>query len=489
MGDLRFSVPNIEDYDPRIWETAYLTGIEGIPWLCKHSVNGNQFTIGREIDESGKLNIVWPTNQFGNLCLSTTSLRITDDPYSLLVELARGTVYRLKFQTSEWQRIGLRLPDPFFSLAESSLSSLLHALTSPRDSERQLSNAQTAINMAVQASIELCDSFSTQALEARRNNEGRLSTLLGGRVDKGVSLSRVGEALNTAFNLTVIPAELGAVESESGNTDFGPFDDQIAWATRSDHKTCVGPLVDFRSGRLPQWMILLDQDFEHILESACQHAKSTVERFAGKTHLWNCAAGLNVPNELNWSDEEVLRMAVSLIETVRRADERNPVLLTIDQPWSEYLRNDANGISPLHFADALIRADLGLSGLALELNFDQWPGGSFPRDPIEVSRLIDRWSMLGLPLMVVLSGPTDAENGHQSHTRVSGWKTPNSGGIVSPDAIVRLLMSKPSVHAIIWNQLSDATSGPTNGAGLWNQDGKAKSVLSEFAKLRKSYLH
>ena len=95
MGDLRFKCSNTQNYDPRVWNTAYITGIEGIPWECHQQHSGDQFNIGREIDESGKLNIVWPTRTAGNLCLSTTTLRISDDTYSLVVELARGCVGKL----------------------------------------------------------------------------------------------------------------------------------------------------------------------------------------------------------------------------------------------------------------------------------------------------------------------------------------------------------------------------------------------------------
>ena len=194
-------------------------------------------------------------------------------------------------------------------------------------------------------------------------------------------------------------------------------------------------------------------------------------------------------------------------ETVRRGDERSPVLLTIDQPWSEYLRTDTHGISPLHFADALIRADLGLSGLALELNFDRWPGGTLPRDPIELNQLIDRWSMLGLPLMVILSAPTGrnvtaAQAPTSSAGRVTDWQVPkpdwacleptpasiDEPGYISPDTIVSLLLSKPSVHAIIWNSIRDSESNSFQ-SGLWTESVQSKPFLSRLAKLRKTSLH
>lgn len=485
MGDLRFTVAQTEDYDPRVWETAYITGIEGIPWQCHHALTANQFSIGRQIDESGKLNIVWPSASLGNVCLSTTSLRVTDEPYSLVVELARGTVSRLKTQTAEWQRIGLRLPDSFFPIAEDALQRFLQALILPPDSEPQRENAQQAIDLALQASQVLCDTYSQQALEARRQTEGRLSTLLGLDLTNSARPAEFSTWAEPAINLISIAADLGAVESSSGSPLFEPIDAHVEWAIAQQKKICMGPLVNFRRGRLPRWMVLLEDDFDNILRAACHHARTTLDRYRGKVQIWNCAAGLNVPNELDWSDEQVLRLAVSLIETVRRADDRSPVLLTIDRPWSEYLRDDADGISPLHFADALIRADLGLSGLGLDLHLDDWPDGSFPRDLMEISRMIDRWSMLGLPLMVQLNAPTSADSG-DAQRRISQWQMSiDSQGLVPPQSIVHLLLSKPSVHAITWT----ASKVDTSYRELYTAQGQATPLLQCLTRLRADYLH
>ena len=489
MGELRFKFPNAEQMDLRVWSTAYITGIEGIPWQCHHHLADDQFSIGRDIDESGKLNIVWPTSVAGNVCLTTTSLRISERPYSLPVELARGTLSRLKNQTAEWQRMGLRLPDEFFPLAEAALNQLLRALTARPDDPASLQWSQQAIDMAIEASFQLTNAFANQALEARRASEGRMATLFGVGLQTGIKLDSIGQVLTTAFNMVAVRADLGSIESASGRAEFAPFDDQVEWATEQQKKVCVGPLVNFRRGRLPQWMVLLDEGFERFLEVACQHARTVVERYRGRVHLWNCAAGLNAPNEVDWNDEEILRMAVSLIETVRQADDRTPVLLTIDQPWSEYLRDDADGISPLHFADALIRAELGLSGIALELNFDLWPDGTFPRDPIEISRIIDRWAMLGLPLMVILTTPTSPPS--QAGNRVASWVTGEkpSQGFVSPEVILRLLLSKPSVHALLWNCLSDQLPTAADSSGLWDSQGKMKPLMNTMLQLRRGFLH
>lgn len=472
MGDLLFNVPDSQNHSADIWDTAYITGIEGIPWTCRRNLSGDKFSIGREIDESGKLNMVWPTKTFGPMSLATTSLRVVPELYSLAVELARGTVDRLRSQTAEWQRIGLRIPEDFFPLAERTLTAFLESVTCHGAPEKQIALAQQAIEDALLGSVQLCDSYSAQALEARRNNEGRLATLQGIKLCKE-NITSVKKSLSNTFNLINLSADLGSVETSSGQSDLTLFDQHVDWAHREGKKICVGPLVDFRKGGLPKWMILLDQGFENVQAAACKHALTCVERFRGKAHIWNCAAGLNTPGDIAWTDEEALRLAVSIIETVRQADQRSPVLLTIDQPWSEYLRKDNNGISPLNFADALIRADLGLSGLALDLHFG---GPNFPyfRDPIEISKLIDRWSMLGLPLMIQLSCPS----------------TPPAAGEnqIRPETILSLLLSKPCVHAVTWTTLMDAPES-TGQNGLWDAQGKPKPLIRSLSDTRARYLH
>ncbi len=493
MGDLRFKVPNAETIDPRVWETAYISGMEGIPWFCHRRLEGDQFSIGRDIEESGKLNIVWPTRSLGNICLSTTSLRVVDQPYSLMAELARGTVFRMKNQCAEWQRIGLKLPTEFFPLSEQALNQLLHAITTRNNPVKQEKHAQAAIDSSTEAGVLLCDAFSSQVLDIRLQNEGRFSTLLGCRLQPQIEIDSVSDALKTAFNLIAVDADLNAIESASGQRNYAVADRQVEWAQQNGQRVCVGPMLNFRPGGLPRWMVLLNQGFDTIMKVAGDHALETVERYRGKVHLWNCAVGLNGPGEMRWSDEEVLRMSVSLIETVRRADDRTPVLLTIDQPFSEYLGGERDGISPLHFADALIRADLGLSGLALQLNLDTWPNGSLPRDPIDISRLVDRWGLLGIPLMIIVTNPSQftsdprAEQGLGVSSWMIGSKAPPDG--LKSDSLIRMLLAKPTVHAIIWNQMSDQLPHGFANAGLWDSLGRAKSVLSGAAKLRQAYLH
>lgn len=493
MGVLCFQVPNADQFDPQVFKTAYVTGIEGIPWPCVTTRRGDQLIVQRDIDESGKLHLVWPTRSFGNITLMTTSLKVDSTLYNLPVEICRGTIIRLRNQIFEWQRIGLRVSASTLQLSEQALDCFLSAVTTAGNLKAQAELAQDAIELALRSMHELSNAFSQQMLEVRKQNEDRLTTLLGINLAPSLSLPSVADAVTTAFNMVAMPVDLAAVESSSGKRDFTAFDQQVEWARANNLRICCGPLMRFRPGALPSWMVLLGEGFESILNAACRHTEEVVTRYRSKVHLWNCGSSLNVPGELDWNDEQVLRLAVSLIQVVRRTDPRAPVLLSIDQPWSEYLSRSVDGISPLHFADALIRADLGLSGLALEFNLNAWPDGTLPRDPLEISRMIDRWSMLGLPLMIVLTMPssdsTDAAtlNNRQPVTSWKGFeRVPNGEG--TAETVIKLLIAKQAVHAVILGQATDQLPHEFPHSGLWDSTGKPKALLSQIARLRQQYL-
>ena len=82
-------------------------------------------------------------------------------------------------------------------------------------------------------------------------------------------------------------------------------------------------------------------------------------------------------------------------------------MVGIDQPWGEYLGRRAVDLSPIQFADALVRARLDLKAIFLEMNLGCFAGGTLLRSEMELNRLLDYWGLLGLPLVVGLSMPSD----------------------------------------------------------------------------------
>ena len=528
MGQMRFRVPNAQSYDAKIWGTAFVSGIEGIPWASKNRIENDCLIIDRTVNESGKLSIVWPTEEYGPIMLSTASLRCQETPYLLHLELARGTIHRVRGRGIDWQRLGLKLPEAFASMMDRSVLAFVQAILSADDAERCMMLAQTAIDLAVSASKPLSRAFVSQSLQARHQSEKQLSTLLGIKLTPSQGWEQDVEAILPAINTINISMEMGQLETESKSATLSLIDAQLEWARRNSLRIFGGPLLNLQSHAVPKWLYLLS-DFQSMYDAACKHATMMVERYRGQVHLWSAAAGLNAPNTLGITDEQVLHLAVGVIQAVRRSDPKTPVVLTIDAPWAEYLGQKPDGISPLHFADAIIRADLGLSGLGLELNFNYWPGGSMPRDLIDISDLIDHWNILGLPLLAHISAPCNlqVDSGAISKSSVvSNWSYPNypwwdqsqmsdSGSIelpttekIAPDLtngnvpisnrdrmpvngleVIQMLLSKSNVHGIFWNQFSDRSEHIYPNAGLIAASGKRRSLLDGLSRLRQLHVH
>jgi len=528
MGQLRFRIPNAQSYDAQIWGTAFVSGIEGIPWASKNWIENDCLVIDRSVNESGKLSIVWPTEEYGPIMLSTASLRCQEAPYLLHLELARGTIHRVRGRGIDWQRLGLKLPEAFTSLIDRSVSAFIQAILAADDAERCMMLAQTAIDLAVSASKPLSRAFISQSLQARHQSEKQLSTLLGIKLTPSQSWEQDAESILPAINTINISMEMGQLETESKSAALSLIDSQLQWARRNSLRIFGGPLINLQAHAVPKWLYLLS-DFQSMYDAACKHATLMVERYRGQVHLWCAAAGLNAPNTLGITDEQVLHLAVGVIQAVRRSDPKTPVVLTIDAPWAEYLGQKSDGISPLHFADALIRADLGLSGLGLELNLDYWPGGSMPRDLIDISDLIDHWNILGLPLLAHVSAPCHLQPDSMILSKsniVSNWRYPNyawwdqsqmsdSGSIDMPTAdpivsklpnsgavasnrdripvngleVIQMLLAKSNVHGIFWNQYSDRDDHVYPNAGLVAASGKRRSLLDGLARLRQLHVH
>lgn len=154
----------------------------------------------------------------------------------------------------------------------------------------------------------------------------------------------------------------------------------------------------------------------------------------------------------------------------------------------------APDFSPLHFADALVRSGLKISAVGIEINMGYQPGGSYPRDRLEFSRLLDLWSYLGLPLHVTLTVPggETVEGGPRkgptplTQAFPGGWSPENQAGWIRH--YVPLLMSKPAVHGIFWNQLADGDTEEFPYGGLFDAAANPKPALTALINLRRKHV-
>ena len=133
-----------------------------------------------------------------------------------------------------------------------------------------------------------------------------------------------------------------------------------------------------------------------------------------------------------------------------------------------------------------------MSGLGLEFNVGYRPGGCLPRSLLAFNRLLDHWSILGLPLYTTLTVPSadgscPASRGGAfpiSNALPGGWseKVQQIWG----ERLVGLMLAKPTVQGVFWNAVSDAVPHEFPHGGLLTEEGRPKPFCDSLDGLRRA---
>lgn len=498
MGQFLFDVPDVaSDFVSKsLWSAAYICGIEGVPWQSQNQFDGTRLIITRGIDSSGKLYIACPVEGMGFRTLSTCSLRpLEDEAHLLPLELARGSCFRARVQSDAWQRAGLTLSDNFIQLLRDGTDRFLDAAQRRADPGRSSQAAMEAILLLERAIVDLGESYAVQSIAFRKQREPQIGTLLAGTVippaptDTGAS-----EQFCAAFNSAAIRLSWADIEMDSGRFDYESAEESIRFCTGEGMRVIGGPLIDFRERLLPHWLYLLEDDFDAFLAAVTQFVEKTVERFRGSVQLWNCATGLNTPGPLELDDEQVMRLSVGILQTVRRTDPNTPAIMSFDQPFGEYLAKHRDGISPLHFADALVRSGLGMAGIGLEFRVNYGADATLPRSAVDLGQMIDRWATLGMPMLVQLTVPggTGSDAKALAPSDVLNYESQNADPaseqlrIAGP--LIRTLLAKHIVHGVVWDGWSDQSPHVMSHSGVIDGDGHPRPLLEYLTRVRREFL-
>ena len=508
MGMMQLFIPELERMDSRFSTTAHVTGIEGVAWAGQISIKNNVLSIERAIDESGKVQLVWPTFTRGPLLLSTASLRCNQPPYFLPTELARGSMDRLAMRQADWARWGIQPTDNYRRLLGGAQNFFIDAIVAAENFAKAELAAQASIEYSLAASRQLCQSFSRQLLANRNKQEGKLATMLGCRLPLGPDWTSIIKTIQPMMTTGWVDASWQNVALRSGKKDFARLNAQCDWCRSAGLQVVCGPLINLQPHAIGELFFLLD-DFNSVVQAACEYAAKVVRELRGKVDVWFVGHAFNALNDLNLDEDQIMSLTANLLQTVQEIDPTTPCILGIDMPFGEYLGTSERAISPVQFADAIIRSELGVNGLLLEMNFGLWPHGTPMRDTIDFSNLIDLWASLGLPLLISMSGPTTAASIDVGDTplvtsrynSINQWAMPNQlGSSTAVKGLVRqssgsqifenltLALAKSAVQGIFWNQPDVISSPALPQAGLLDIHNRPTDLLNGLINLRKRHV-
>lgn len=492
MGQMRFRLLDPGRLPPGGLDRIYVAGGEEIPWRTKARLEGELLIVERANNDSGCVSVPWMVDGQGELVLATATLMERERPYLLEVELARGLIHRVRNRLFVWQWLGMHTPDLLLEQLSDATCLFSRAATARDDLPLAGEKANAAIALALATSEELVASYAKQAINSRQQ-QTPVSTLMGFNLGPKLPSVEMRRQLVDACNIVQLPISWRAIEQSEGKRNWKQTDEQLAWSQKSGLKVAAGPLLQLDDRGIPDWMVLWDGEFENLMHVLLDHVRAVVSRYAGRVHLWHVASRVNTGKLLSLEEEQRLNLVAHALDLVRRLDPRTPTVVSFDMPWSEYLAQQADELSPIHYADALVRADLGISGFGLEINAGFTPGGSLHRPTFEWGRLLDQWSMWGLPLMVTLSTASSTAHDPKARKTIEAQLAPGVSGDVDPQrhwaaGILPLLLARSAVQVVMWSQLTDAEPHEFPQAGLFDAQQKPKPTLGLMRDLRKSLL-
>jgi hypothetical protein len=284
-----------------------------------------------------------------------------------------------------------------------------------------------------------------------------------------------------------------SVEAEETVYRWDQVDALIDWVEANRFEATAGPLIDFSAANLPAWLWLWERDVPSMATFMCRFVESAIRRYRSRIRRWHITSASNWASVLGLSEEDLLGLTYRLGETARSVDPSIELIIGLAQPWGEYRRSDERN-SPFHFADNLIRSGLQISGLDLEVVMGVRSRGSYCRDELELSRLLDIYAMLGVPLSVTLGLPAAPQTDPNSDPELmpgfghwqDGFHPDSQENWVS--RMASLALCKPYVRAVNWCHLSDAHPHTFPHAGLVDTDGNIRPAAAGLRHLRETHL-
>lgn len=480
-------------------EPSYFLGLpDYMPWLTAVTVSHGQMTAEKEVPESGCLCVPWSWPNQANgappaqpVMLTTATLVERPNSYRLLVELARGKVNQLRNQAADWQTGGLSLPPELDESIKEVSKHFGQAVCEREEADRADELASTTLSEALEVGDRLVETYITQVLAARLARSSRLPSQLSCTVFSPlIDPDQVRELLST-FTLLRLPLPWGHIETTRGQYQWEKFDALLAWAKLLGLPIEIGPLFDVAPNMLPPWLPEVLGDPQSLVGHMLDFLEAALLRYRGDARNWLLTAGTNDPSVLELDDEEALTLNAQLLTSAEQINPTGEYAISLAQPWGEAVAQGYRSISPFVFADALLRSRIRLSYLELEVQIGSALRGSLARDRLDLSRLLDLYALLAVPLRVSLGLPSAATVDPQAEPAYSldpeVARTPEAQARFA-EQVGMLVLCKPYVSGLHWSHWSDAQPHLFPHSGLVDAEGGVKPAIARLRALRQAYL-
>ena len=432
---------------------VYATRWDRVPIACELTEDESGWSMRTEGDSSVYAYFPWKSPQLGELVIQTATLAHRPEPYDLLIELARGSLNQTQNYLAECEQFGLAPEDRSSELLQEARQLFAKVVTNPTPHGGSEDAAQV-----VEHSLALNSQLVARLTSAVQQQE----SIGARRPDRGVRLTsaelsqEAQQAIDREFQVLHVPIVWAEIEGDEGRFDWSGSDRLFEMADHLGKRIVAGPILGSDAQHLPNWALARRDQFDRFRDSVSRFVNQVAARYAARVDQWYAVGGLNTPTGLGLNDQLRILLAAGIVERLRRSDPNTPRLVAIDRPWGEYLQQPTASLSPLGFLDALIRADIGVDAIGMQMNLGSWSNGTTWRHPLAIVQRINEFASLEKPITLLLRSGTDE--------------------IDAMRQLAQLVNTNASVAAVVWNQWMDAGAEFPH-SGLWTETGP--SVLFE----------
>ncbi len=441
-----------------------------------------------------------PVGDCGELTLQTCLLPERDEPYLLMLELARHRLMVLYNKLEDWGMFDIGPDHPVTKRADLARRLFIEALCYQRDDAAKADRlARDALIAAIDGSEELALAHADLLLSRRRATGSLPRHPIGCGVRLDQTNERLRAGLQANIDILYLPTPWKMLAPESSDYNWGPMDNWAEWAARHRMSIIAGPVVNFQPHSLPNWLYIWEHDYETVRDLIYEHVERVVTRYRNMVLAWNVVSGLHVNNHFTFNFEQLMDLTRMATMQVKKIQPAARALIEIQQPFGEYYSSNQRSIPPLMYADLAIQGAINFDGFSLKLLMGQAVPGQYTRDLMQISNLLDQFAGFGKPVYLTVAAPSEMvtqvmlaspDAGVPVDPNSGFWRRPWSQVVQSHwlEAIMQIAMSKPFVESVVWCDLVDHADIELPLGGLLSEDLQPKGAFRRLLSFRRNLL-
>lgn len=438
--------------------------------------------------EAAALGLMVETISNGTLLLQTCLLPDREEAYILHLELTRHRIKTFLVKLEDWMLFELVDEHPVMKQWEDARQLFTEAMImESKDKIKCDKIAKQALDKAITATENLAI-MHADALLAQRYAEGRMPAIaFGCQVHQSMYAEPLTRIVKKDFDFISIPIRWCEIEPEEGQYDWTKLDKWMNWARKTDYPIVAGPIVDFRSLSVPQWLYVWEHDYDTTHDLLYEHIEAVISRYRDVVTTWNVATSLHINENFTLAYDElldVIRMATSLAKTL---DPKCQTMVEVTEPWGEYYASNTKSIPPIIFAQTLSQSGFKLDTIGINIQAGHHRNGRAARDLMQLSIMLDKLLYLDMPVVISGIGVPSHRPKMEDADPAGFWRQPWSpvqqGEWLAK--VTALCLSRPYIESVCVHELYDHDASELPTAGLITAGGRGKPSLVKMSQLHK----